>query len=141
MVTKLRQTYNEIVKLRRELTMKRLISGIILALAVVLAGWFFTRQFSESDRVFYTQITTSGQQQRIQAARNSTSTPYIYHQVGYDAAGKQKFLKLSSHKDKPLQRNSYLKIHWQRGKIISWQSVDRWQVPAKALTQLQLAQE
>jgi conserved hypothetical protein TIGR01655 len=121
--------------------MKRLISGIIVVLAVVLTGWFLTRQFSESDRIFYTQITTSGQQQRIQAARSSDGTPYIYHQVGYDAAGKQKLLKLYSHQDKPLQRNSYLKIHWQHGKIQSWQSVPRWQVPAKALTQLQLVQE
>lgn len=130
--------YNEVEIIERGLMMRRLITGVVLGLTLVLVGWLLLRPFLASEQTYYTQITTAGQQQRLQAATGSSNASLVYRQPSYDAAGHQRVLTLTGHEHQPLARNSFLKIDWRRGRVRSWRRISSDQVPAKALTQIQL---
>lgn len=116
-----------------------IISGIVTVLLLVTFGgayyWYNANYGTES---YYTQIVTNGTKSVDTDDNGNKYVHYSYNQAIYNKDGQKIMTEFNSVEARPLKRNAYLKIGYNahRKQVISWEKVDKQNVPKKALDKL-----
>ncbi|WP_230678567.1 YxeA family protein [Lacticaseibacillus zhaodongensis] len=118
--------------------MRKIVIAVSALLVVFVAGGlFWYGQSNYGGQTYYTQVTTDGQQVVDKAKSGEHYRDYAYTLKGYTQDGQGKTLHFKANKERPLRRNAYLKlVNNDKKGVISWQSVAKKDVPAKALAKL-----
>lgn len=114
--------------------------GWWLLTAIVLffigGSWGIYQQYY-SGKMYYTQITTVGQKKVEQDDQGGKHISYQYRQKAYDDQGRLKKVDFNGVKSTPLKHQAYLQLRVNPLKgVVSWQKVDRNEVPRKALKKI-----
>lgn len=118
--------------------MKKVIGGILVVIA--LAGSFILYQkFSQNGDAYYVQITTDGERFEDKAKDGSTIVDYKYELPAFDKDGQEFDLNFRANKDRPLRKNAYLKVTYNKKReiVTKWEEVKETEIPKGALAHLQ----
>lgn len=86
---------------------------------------------------YYVQVTTDGIKQSERDDQGHTYTRYQYQLPGYDQNGEKKDLDFSTVKERPLRKEAFLKLTWNKNKgVTSFEEVQEKEVPKKAQEKL-----
>lgn len=119
--------------------MKKILIGLVSVIVIAFVGLQIADKVVMGGEEYYVQITTDGE--RVEE-KDSSGNPYVdykYSLPGYDKEGQKKQLDFNASKDRPLRREAYLKITWNKKKgVTSYEEVQPKQVPKKAAEQLEM---
>jgi uncharacterized protein (TIGR01655 family) len=113
---------------------------IVLGVLVVVlfAGLQVAQKVIMGGQSYYVQITTEGQRVNLESNQGKPIIEYKYDLPGYDKDAKEKELEFLAIKDRPLKKNAYLKITWNKHKgVTSYEEVQKNEIPKQALEQLE----
>ncbi|GAA2916461.1 YxeA family protein [Enterococcus pseudoavium] len=117
--------------------MKKFLIGLVSLIAIAFVGLQIVDKVVKGGDTYYLQITTDGE--RVDG-KDSTGNPYVdykYSLPGYDDEGHQKQLDFNAAKDRPLRKEAFLKVTWNKKKgVTSYEEVQPKQVPKKAAEKL-----
>lgn len=117
--------------------MKKVLLGFAAVIIIVLAGGSHLLNSSyerimDGDK-YYVKITTDGQRIDGKDDAGRDYTDYAYDLKGYDKNGTEKELKFNGNKTRPLRKNAYLKITWNKEKgVTMYEEVKKDELPDKA---------
>lgn len=117
--------------------MKKVLLGIAAVIIIVLAGGSHLLNSSyerimDGDK-YYVKITTDGQRIDGKDDAGRDYTDYAYDLKGYDKNGTEKGLKFNGNKTRPLRKNAYLKVTWNKEKgVTMYEEVKKDELPDKA---------
>ncbi|MBO0453936.1 MULTISPECIES: YxeA family protein [Enterococcus] len=117
--------------------MKKFLIGFISLIVIALVGLQIADKVVKGGDDYYVQVTTDGE--RIDG-KDSSGNPYVdykYSLPGYDKDGTKKQLEFNAAKDRPLRREAFLKVTWNKKKgVTSYEEVQQKQLPKKAAEKL-----
>lgn len=98
--------------------MKKFLIGFISLIVIALVGLQIADKVVKGGDDYYVQVTTDGE--RIDG-KDSSGNPYVdykYSLPGYDKDGTKKQLEFNAAKDRPLRREAFLKVTWNKKKAL-----------------------
>lgn len=117
--------------------MKKILIGFLTIVVVAIVGAKVADQVVMGGTDYYVQVTTDGK--RIEA-KDSSGRMYLefaYELPGFDKKGNQKQLEFSAIKDRPLRKDAYLKVTWNKNKgVTSYEEVKKQEIPQAAQEKL-----
>lgn len=117
--------------------MKKFLIGLIVVVALVVAGFKIADTVIMGGTDYYVQITTDGTKKTEEDNSGNTFVDYAYKLTGYDQDGNQKTLDFDGNKDRPLRKNAYLKLTWNEKKgVTSYEEVQAKDIPTDAKSKL-----
>jgi uncharacterized protein (TIGR01655 family) len=117
--------------------MKKLLIGLVAAVVVVVGGYKIFESMYYGGSTYYTQITTDGQKFTTKDDKGNHYIDYKYTLTGYDDQGSAQKLDFNANKERPLRRNAYLKLTYNKNKgVTKWEAVTKTAVPKKALAKI-----
>lgn len=106
--------------------------------AIFLGGCLYTYQFFYGGDPYYTQIVDDGKKEETTSDNGEPLTRYSYQQTAYSPDGEKITVKMTEYRNKPLRKNSYLKLKVNPRKgIMNWEEVKKTEIPKKALERLE----
>ncbi|MGL9730837.1 YxeA family protein [Enterococcus sp. DIV0756] len=121
--------------------MKKVLIGFAAVIAIVLFGGshFLNSTYEKvmDGEKYYVKITTDGSRLDGKDDAGREYTDYSYDLKGYDKDGMEKELQFRANKTRPLRKNAYLKITWNKEKgVTMYEEVKKNEVPDKVATKL-----
>lgn len=117
--------------------MKKILLSLLSFLVIAFAGLKLAEQLMYSGETYYVQVTTEGQKVESKDDSGEPFVDYEYSLRGYDENGQQKLLRFSAAKDRPLRREAFLKVTWNKKKgVTSYEEVQQKELPKKAAEKL-----
>ncbi|MGX7204995.1 YxeA family protein [Enterococcus pingfangensis] len=117
--------------------MKKILIGFVSVIVIAFVGLQIAQKVVSSGDEYYVQITTEGQRIDGKDDNGNAYVDYNYSLPGYDDEGKEKKLNFNAAKDRPLRREAFLKVTWNKQKgVTSYEEVSQKEVPKKALAKL-----
>lgn len=117
--------------------MKKFLIGLVSLIVIAFVGLQIADKVVKGGDEYYVQITTDGQ--RVDE-KDDSGNPYVdykYSLPGYDKDGNKKELDFNAAKDRPLRREAFLKVTWNKKKgVTSYEEVQQKQLPKKAAEKL-----
>lgn len=111
---------------------------IIIILLIPLVGYEFWYVPNYSGDDYYTFVGNSYKEIIEKDDSGNDYREYYYNQKSYDKNGNEKLLKFNSTLGRPIKANNYLKVTYndKHQQVISWQKVEKTNVPRKSLEQI-----
>ena len=117
--------------------MKKLLIGLVTIIVVVIAGLKIAEQVVMGGDIYYTQVTTEGERKEDRDDTGRTFLKFDYSLPGFDKDGNEKQLEFSAIKDRPLRKDAYLKVTWNKNKgVTSYEEVKKPEIPQAAQLKL-----
>ncbi|MDT2759239.1 YxeA family protein [Enterococcus xiangfangensis] len=117
--------------------MKKILIGLVSVVVIAFIGLQIAQKVVSSGDEYYVQVTTDGQRIDSKDDSGNSYVDYKYSLTGYDDEGKEKELKFNAAKNRPLRREAFLKVTWNKQKgVTSYEEVPQKEVPKKALAKL-----
>lgn len=117
--------------------MKKLLIGLAAFLLLAFGGLKIFESMYYGGNTYYTQITTDGTKFYSTDSNGKKFADYKYELTGYDDKGDAQKLDFNANKARPLKRNAYLKLTYNKKKgVTKWEAVKKSDVPSKALAKL-----
>lgn len=118
--------------------MKKFWIGLGILVFVLFAGLQVAQVVIMGGDSYYVQITTDGEKVAAKDDQGNPLNEYKYELPGYDKDAKKKNLEFLAIKDRPLKKEAYLKVTWNKSKgVTSYEEVQKNDIPEKALKQLE----
>lgn len=110
----------------------------VIVLLIPLCGYEFWYVPNYGGDDYYTYVGDSYKEIIEKDDSGNDYREYYYNQNSYDKNGNQKLLKFNSALGRPIKANNYLKVTYnqKRDQVISWEKVQKYQVPRKSLEQI-----
>ncbi len=113
--------------------MKKFLMGLVTVIVIGVAGLKIADMVVMGGDSYYVQVTTDGEKQTEQDGY----TNYHYVLPGYDQNGEEKDMDFSAMKERPLRKEAFLRITWNKNKgVTSYEEVQGKDVPKKAQEKL-----
>ncbi|BCA86505.1 amino acid ABC transporter ATP-binding protein [Enterococcus saigonensis] len=117
--------------------MKKLLIILVSLVGIGFVGLKVADFFIMGGEQYYVKITTNGQREDGKSDSGENITQYKYSLPGYDKEGNEKQMDFSAFKDRPLKKDAYLKITWNKNKgVTSYEEVTKADVPNAAKEKL-----
>lgn len=117
--------------------MKKFLIGLVSLIVIGFVGLQIADKVMSSGDAYYVQITTDGEKINGKDDSGNTYVDYKYVLPGYDKEGHEKKLDFNASKDRPLRREAFLKVTWNKNKgVTSYEEVQQKQLPKKAAEKL-----
>lgn len=117
--------------------MKKFLIGLVSVIVIAFVGLQIADKVVKAGDEYYVQITTDGQRVDGKDDSDNTYVDYKYSLPGYDKDGNKKELDFNAAKDRPLRREAFLKVTWNKKKgVTSYEEVQQKQIPKKAAEKL-----
>ncbi|QPS71399.1 YxeA family protein [Lactococcus garvieae] len=115
--------------------MKKVLLGLV-AVALLLIGGGYTWYHSQyGGQDYYIQIHKDGEKLTQKTQDGGTWHGFGYDEKAYSKTGQEKELKFTTVRN--LRQEAYLKLIWNRKNgVISWEEVQKKDVPEKALNNI-----
>ncbi|MGM0216360.1 YxeA family protein [Enterococcus sp. AZ109] len=118
--------------------MKKIVIGLVTLIVIGVASLKIADIVVMGGDSYYVQVTTDGQKQTERDDQGQNYVNYDYVLPGYDQNGEEKDMDFSSMKNRPLRKDAFLKITWNKNKgVTSYEEVQKKDVPKKAQEKLQ----
>ncbi|MGM0139495.1 hypothetical protein IGI65_001951 [Enterococcus sp. DIV0755b] len=117
--------------------MKKIIFNAFLALLLIGGAWLiYEKNFATTD--YYTKIVTEGNRTFIGKSNNGKKQyRYTYNLPSFTKDNQESDLSFDSNADRPLKRNAYLILHFNKQKgVVGWEEVKAEEVPSSVLKEL-----
>ena len=122
---------------KEQSVMKKFLIGLISLIVLAYVGLQIADKVVKSGDDYYVQITTDGQRLNEKDDSGNDFVDYKYELPGYDKEGKKKDLDFNANKDRPLRREAFLKVTWNKNKgVTSYEEVQQKELPKKAAEKL-----
>lgn len=117
--------------------MKKLLLGLGAFLIIAFGGYRFAEYKIMGGDPYYIQITTDGEKQIDKADNGQEIINYRYDLPGYDEKGNEKQIDFNGFQDRPMRKNAYLKVIWNKNKgVTSYEEVKEKEIPQPAQKKL-----
>lgn len=117
--------------------MKKFLIGLVSLIVLAFVGLQIAQKIVSSGDEYYVQVTTNGERIVNKDDSGNQYVDYKYSLPGYDKKGDEKQLDFSAAKDRPLRKEAFLKITWNKKKgVTSYEDVQKKKVPEKAAEKL-----
>lgn len=117
--------------------MKKFLIGLVSLIVLAFVGLQIAQKVVSSGDDYYVQITNDGERIVNKDDSGNQYVDYKYSLPGYDKNGEEKQLTFSAAKDRPLRKEAFLKITWNKKKgVTSYEEVQKKKVPEKAAEKL-----
>ena len=117
--------------------MKKLLIGLVAFLLIAVGGFKIFETMYYGGSTYYTQITTDGQKFYSKDDQGNKYLDYKYELTGYDDKGSAQKLDFNANRERPLRRNAYLKLTYNKNKgVTKWEAVAKSTIPDKALAKI-----
>ncbi|MFC4772023.1 YxeA family protein [Enterococcus hermanniensis] len=117
--------------------MKKFLIGLVSLIVLVFLGLQIAQKVVSSGDDYYVQVTTDGKRIVSKDDSGNKYVDYKYSLPGYDKKGEEKQLDFSAAKDRPLRKEAFLKVTWNKNKgVTSYEEVQKKKVPEKAAEKL-----
>jgi uncharacterized protein (TIGR01655 family) len=118
--------------------MKKFLIGFVVLVVLVLGGLKIYEVTNYGGTTYYTQIKADGTKLTEKDDAGKKYVNYGYNQMIYDEDGSGRRAKFNANKSRPLKRDAYLKLTYNKNKgITSWEAINKNEVPSKALKQIE----
>lgn len=117
--------------------MEKKFLGIIAVVLLLIGGGGYMWYNSEyGGTEYYVQIHEDGKVEKLKANNGDTVTRYNYSITGYDSKGNSQVLNMGESHN--LRHDAYLKVLNNKKKgVLSWEEVQKKDVPEKALDKVE----
>ncbi|MGO2637834.1 MAG: YxeA family protein [Enterococcus viikkiensis] len=117
--------------------MKKFLIGLVSLIVIGFVGLQIAEKVMSSGDAYYVQITNDGEKVNAKDDSGNSYVDYKYSLPGYDKEGNNKVLDFNASKDRPLRREAFLKVTWNKNKgVTSYEEVQQKQLPKKAAEKL-----
>ncbi|WP_407857544.1 YxeA family protein [Enterococcus hailinensis] len=117
--------------------MKKFLIGLVSLIVLAFVGLQIAQKVVSSGDDYYVQITNDGERIVNKDDSGNQYVDYKYSLPGYDKNGEEKQLTFSAAKDRPLRKDAFLKVTWNKKKgVTSYEEVQKKKVPEKAAEKL-----
>ena len=117
--------------------MKKFLIGLVSLIVIAFVGLQIADKVVKSGDEYFVQITTDGQRVDEKDDSGNNYVDYKYSLPGYDKDGNKKELDFNANKDRPLRREAFLKVTWNKKKgVTSYEEVQQKDLPKKAADKL-----
>ncbi|MGM0175513.1 YxeA family protein [Enterococcus sp. DIV0800] len=117
--------------------MKKILIGLVSLIVIGFVGLQIADKVMSSGDAYYVQITNDGEKYNGEDSNGNPYVDYKYALPGYDEEGHEKKLDFNASKDRPLRREAFLKVTWNKNKgVTSYEEVQQKQLPKKAAEKL-----
>lgn len=117
--------------------MKKVLIGFITLIVIGMAGLKIADIIVLGGDSYYVQVTTDGTKESEKDDQGRTFVQYHYQLPGYDQNGEEKNMDFSTVKERPLRKEAFLKLTWNKNKgVTSFEEVQEKEVPKKAQEKL-----
>ncbi|MGG5318647.1 hypothetical protein IGI49_004249 [Enterococcus sp. AZ071] len=124
-------------KTKERYKLKKLLIGLITLIVIGVAALKIADIVVMGGDSYYVQVTTDGTKQNETDSQGQTYTKYQYQLPGYDQNGEEKSMDFSTVKERPLRKEAFLKLTWNKNKgVTSFEEVKEKEVPKKAQEKL-----
>lgn len=117
--------------------MKKVMITLSVLAVLVIGGISVAQKVIMGGTPYYVQITTDGEKIDEKDDAGNPVITYRYQLTGYDKEGSGKELTFDSFQARPLRKEAYLKVIWNKNKgVTSWEEVQKNEIPNKAQAKL-----
>lgn len=117
--------------------MKKFLIGVFLVVVLAFGGLKITEKIVQGGDDYYVEVTNKGNKKEERDDSGRTVLSYDYDLAGFDKAGKEKEMKFTAYKDRPLIQGAYLKVTWNQNRgVTSYEQVKESDIPEKAKEKL-----
>ncbi|MBO1306158.1 YxeA family protein [Enterococcus sp. 669A] len=117
--------------------MKKFLIGLVTVIVIGVAGLKIADIVVMGGDSYYVQVTTDGEKETERDDQGQTYTNYHYVLPGYNQNGEEKDMEFSAMKERPLRKQAFLRITWNKNKgVTSYEEVQGKDVPKKAQEKL-----
>jgi uncharacterized protein (TIGR01655 family) len=122
---------------KEQSVMKKFLIGLVSLIVIAFVGLQIADKVVKSGDEYFVQITTDGQRVEEKDDSGNNYVDYKYSLPGYDKDGNKKELDFNANKDRPLRREAFLKVTWNKKKgVTSYEEVQQKDLPKKAADKL-----
>lgn len=119
------------------ISLKKFLIGLVSLIVIAFVGLQIADKVVKSGDEYFVQITTDGQRVEEKDDSGNNYVDYKYSLPGYDKDGNKKELDFNANKDRPLRREAFLKVTWNKKKgVTSYEEVQQKDLPKKAADKL-----
>lgn len=117
--------------------MKKFLIGLLIVVAVGVAGLKITDTVIMGGDDYYVQITTNGEKLVQKDSQNQDVITYQYNLSGFNKEGAEKELEFQGMQTRPLRKNAYLKVVWNKNKgVTGYEEIEKSAIPKAAQEKL-----
>ncbi len=110
--------------------MKKWLIGLVACTLLIFSGLQVAKHMYLGGTAYYVQITNDGTKKVETADNGETFVNYEYELTGFDDEGEKKTLNFASFRERPLKREAYLKLTWNKNKgVTSFEEVSEKELP------------
>ncbi|GCF93026.1 amino acid ABC transporter ATP-binding protein [Enterococcus florum] len=113
--------------------MKKVMIEFVVVVVLAIAGLKIVDKIVMGGDSYYVQITMDGEKLQKKDDQGRAFVDYQYVLPGYDKEGTEKQLDFTSNKERPLRKEAFLKVTWNKNKgVTSYEEVSENQIPQSA---------
>lgn len=117
--------------------MKKFLIGLVTLIVIGTAGLKIADSIILGGDSYYVQVTTDGTRHDGKDDQGRTYINYHYQLPGYDQNGEEKDMDFSTVKERPLRKEAFLKLTWNKNKgVTAFEEVQEKEIPKKAQEKL-----
>ena len=110
--------------------MKKTLLGFLTVVVLLFVGLKISETIYLGGDSYYTQITNEGIRHKDTDNAGQAMVYYDYELPAFDENGNEKELSFSSFKARPLKKEAYLKLTWNKNKgVTSFEEVSEKELP------------
>ncbi|EPH97978.1 MULTISPECIES: YxeA family protein [unclassified Enterococcus] len=118
--------------------MKKLLWGLVITIILIFGAYKITEMTVMGGDTYYVQITTDGQKEVAKDDKGQEYVSYGYSLPGFKEDGSEKTMEFKGMNPRPLKKDAYLKITWNKSKgVTGYEEVKKADVPKKAAEKLE----
>lgn len=116
---------------------EKIFIGLVSLIVIAFVGLQIADKVVKGGDEYFVQVTTDGQRVEEKDDSGNNYVDYKYSLPGYDKDGNKKELDFNANKDRPLRREAFLKVTWNKKKgVTSYEEVQQKDLPKKAADKL-----
>ncbi|GMC02330.1 amino acid ABC transporter ATP-binding protein [Enterococcus thailandicus] len=117
--------------------MKKFLIGLLIVAGIGVAGLKIADAVVLGGDDYYVQITTNGEKLVQKDDKNQEVITYQYTLPGFNKEGAEKELEFEGMQTRPLRKNAYLKVVWNKNKgVTGYEEVEKSAIPKAAQEKL-----
>ncbi len=117
--------------------MKKFLIGLLIVAGIGVAGLKIADAVVLGGDDYYVQITTNGEKLVQKDSQNQEVITYQYTLPGFNKEGAEKELEFQGMQTRPLRKNAYLKVVWNKNKgVTGYEEVEKSAIPKAAQEKL-----
>lgn len=117
--------------------MKKFLIGLLVVVGIGVAGLKIADAVIMGGDDYYVQITTNGEKIVQKDEQNQDVITYQYNLSGFNKEGAKKELEFQGMQARPLRKNAYLKVVWNKNKgVTGYEEVEKSAIPKAAQEKL-----